>query len=99
MNPDITVLIVGLILVAIGIALRIYVSRKRFYRRGDGGLQQFSSYGKAVATTFFEKIVKLVGTISVIAGLFFLLITWYNHRSAVQYREKKEVKLSNNSKE
>ncbi|NLR62237.1 hypothetical protein HGH93_29370 [Chitinophaga polysaccharea] len=67
-------------MLVIGIAFRVYVSRNRFYRRGVGGLQQFSSYRKAVLISAFESGVKVVGTILVLGGLFFCLVVWYNTR-------------------
>lgn len=93
MNSDITVLIVGLIMITIGIVLRVYVSRNRFYRSSKGW-QQFSSYSKAVGITFVEKLIRFVGTILLIGGIFFLIVVWFNHKTTTQYREGNKTHLS-----
>lgn len=85
MKSDITTLIVGVLMFIIGIVFRVYVSRNRFYRRGEGGSQRFSSYSQSVTTTAFETFLKLVGTVLVIGGLFFCFVAWYNIRAITHH--------------
>lgn len=59
----------GAIALALGIFLRIWVSRRRFYRRGPGGLQHFNSYSGAVFTTVGERLLRLIGLILIILGI------------------------------
>ena len=59
----------AILLVAVGIALRYWVNRRRFYRRTYGGIQQFSSYGKAVFVRFAERILMLLSVVFFIAAL------------------------------
>lgn len=64
----------AIILLAVGIALRLWVNRRRFYRRGLGGLQHYSSYGRALFTTVFETLIMVAGFI-LIATAILLFIT------------------------
>ncbi|WP_433863855.1 molybdenum ABC transporter permease [Sphingobacterium thalpophilum] len=70
---EIIILIIGIILLLGGIALNISINRRRFYRRGPGGLQHFESYGKAVGTTFLERIGKIIAFLLIVIGLFFTI--------------------------
>lgn len=63
----------SLTLFGIALLARLWVNRRRFYRRGWGGLQYFSSYGKAVFTTIFEKILMVTATLLLVAALFLFL--------------------------
>ncbi|WP_199119914.1 hypothetical protein [Pedobacter sp. ASV28] len=78
----------GIILIAVGLILRYIVGRNRFNRRGVGGLQHYDSYNRALATTLFEKILKLIGTLLLLAGLFLYAVEWFNKRSAEKYRQE-----------
>ncbi|HWV64932.1 hypothetical protein, partial [Chitinophaga sp.] len=57
--------------------------------RGEGGLQRFSSYRKSVAIPAFETMLKIIGGLLVIGGLFFCLVVWYNTRGVKHYNSKK----------
>ncbi|TRW21983.1 hypothetical protein FMM05_19550 [Flavobacterium zepuense] len=59
----------SLSLLAIAIALRLWVNRRRFYRRGLGGMQHFSSYGKAIFTTLIEKVLMLTSFLLIVAAI------------------------------
>lgn len=48
------------VLFIIGFAINVSINRRRFYRRGPAGLQHFNSYGKAVLTTWGERLGKLL---------------------------------------
>lgn len=88
-KSEITVLVVGILMFIIGMVFRIYVSRNRFYRRGEGGLQRFSSYRKSVIIPAFETMLRIVGTLLVIGGLLFCFAVWYNSRGVKRYNTKK----------
>jgi len=88
-KSEITVLVVGILMIIIGMAFRIYVSRNRFYRRGAGGLQGFSSYRKSVIVPAFETILRIIGSLLVIGGLFFCFAVWYNTRGVKHHNSKK----------
>jgi hypothetical protein len=59
----------GIIICGIGFLLCYFVGRRRFNRRGIGGLQQYNSYGTAIITTLFEKMVNFIGIILLLIGL------------------------------
>lgn len=50
---------IAIVCTVIALLIRYWVGRRRFNRRGVGGLQHFSNYEKAVVTTFFEKLLML----------------------------------------
>ena len=59
----------------IGITLRYIIGRRKFNRRGIGGLQHFDSFGLALIVTFLEWLLKWTANILVIASIF-MLIKW-----------------------
>lgn len=62
-------IVVAIILFVLGLIMNIYVGRNRFYRRGPGGLQHFSSYGRAVVQSGVERIIKFLGIVFMILGI------------------------------
>ena len=73
-----TTAILGIFLVALGIASNIWVSRRIFYRRNMAGIEQFDSYGKALATRFQEKIVLLIAGLCILSGITCLVASCIN---------------------
>jgi len=69
----------GVLLTLTGCIIRYHTSRRRFNRRGIGGLQHFSSYAKAVCITALEKLFRLIGTLCLLAGLFLLAVAGFDH--------------------
>jgi len=74
-----TTLITGLLLSAIGLFIRYQIGRRRFNRRGIGGLQQFPTYSRFILTVTIERLIHFIGTICLLAGLFLLAVTGFNH--------------------
>ncbi|MES2113201.1 MAG: hypothetical protein V4577_30905 [Bacteroidota bacterium] len=68
----------GLLLLALGLFIRYNIGRRRFNRRGIGGLQQFPSYGKFIFIVIVERVIYFIGTLCLLAGLFLLAITGFN---------------------
>jgi preprotein translocase subunit SecG len=77
-------LVLGIIALVIGIGLRYWINRRKFYRRGVAGLEGFSSYEKSVFVRFLERIGKWVAYLLIIIGL---LCLWTSTR--VEKDEKK----------
>ncbi|MCE7054728.1 hypothetical protein LZF95_08590 [Algoriphagus sp. AGSA1] len=73
---DVFILAVGICLLGGGFALRVWIKRRRFYRRGPGGLQHFSRYSKAVLISTFEGFLMLLSIPMLILGML-ILIFWY----------------------
>ncbi|AMR30091.1 hypothetical protein A0256_01000 [Mucilaginibacter sp. PAMC 26640] len=69
----------AMILIAIGLLLRYHIGRRRFNRRGIGGLQQFSTYGRFIFTMVVEKVIYFIATLCLLAGLFLLALAGFNH--------------------
>lgn len=72
-------------MVVIGLAIRYVISRRRFYRRGIGGLQHFRSYERGVFITFMEWIFSLLSFLILLGGIVTLGLYYGN-----KYFEKKE---------
>lgn len=66
---DVFFVTVGLALLIGGFAFRVYVYRRRFYRRGPGGLQHFPSYRKAVLIRMYEGFLMFVSIPMMILGI------------------------------
>jgi hypothetical protein len=69
----------GLLLAALGLFIRYLIGRRRFNRRGVGGLQQFPTYGRFIFTVTVERIIHFIGTLCLLAGLFLLALAGFNH--------------------
>jgi len=74
-----TTLLTGMILTAVGLFIRYHIGRRRFNRRGIGGLQQFPTYGRFIFIMAVERVIYFIATIALLAGLFLLAITGFNH--------------------
>jgi hypothetical protein len=61
-----------LVTLVLGLGLRYWINRRRFYRRSPTGGEGFSSYEKSVAIRLVERIGKLVALALIILGLLFL---------------------------
>lgn len=69
----------GLLLIGICLFIRYQIGRRRFGRRGMGGLQHFSSYRRAVITALLEKLLMLFGNLCGLAGIVLLVLTGIDH--------------------
>ncbi|WP_374950145.1 hypothetical protein [Mucilaginibacter sp.] len=74
-----TTFLTAMILTAIGLFLRYHISRRRFNRRGIGGLQQFPTYGRFIFITAVESVIYFIATLCLWAGLFLLALAGFNH--------------------
>lgn len=69
----------GLLLLALGLFIRYHIGRRRFNRRGIGGLQQFPTYGRFIFTVTVERVIYFIGSLCLWAGLLLLAIAGFNH--------------------
>jgi len=69
--------LMGIILLVLGIALNLWINKRRFYRRGPAGLQHFDSYSKSVVITFGERLGKIIAWLFIVVGVGALL---YGHK-------------------
>ncbi|MBX9887865.1 MAG: molybdenum ABC transporter permease [Flavobacteriaceae bacterium] len=76
----------------IGLSLRYWINRRKFYRRGPMGVEGFSSYEKAVVITFFERVTKWISIGFIIFGL---LILWSYSRKKASEKKLTQIKVEN----
>jgi PRTRC genetic system protein E len=69
----------GLLLLALGLLIRYHIGRRRFNRRGIGGLQQFPTYGRFIFTMIVKRVIDFIATLCLLVGLFFLAEAGFNH--------------------
>ena len=69
----------GLAAIIIGIALRMWVSRRAFYRRNAAGVEEFNSYSAKVFSGMLETLVSLVGIASMIGGVIWIMYGLNKH--------------------
>ncbi|MFH6958517.1 molybdenum ABC transporter permease [Flavobacterium aquidurense] len=75
MNRDNAVLIIfGVLALVIGIALKLFIGRRRFYRRSPSGGEGFKNYRNALLTPFWENFLTLMGGLLIILGVLSLII-------------------------
>ncbi len=63
----------GWLLLVAGIIIRYIIARRRFNRRGLGGLQHYRSFDRGVITTFLEWVCRWAAFIMIIVGILHLL--------------------------
>lgn len=70
MNRDNAVLIIfGVLALLIGIVLKLYISRRRFYRRNSLGGEGFKNYRSSLLTPFWENLLSFAGGLLIICGI------------------------------
>lgn len=86
-STDTFMLVFGIITFILGIALRYWINRRRFYRRNVAGKETFSSYEKAVIVRILEKFGKLIAWVFILFGLLMGIVFY---RSINKKTDKKE---------
>lgn len=89
MNPA---LFLGIIALLIGVSLRYWINRRKFYRRSPMGIEGFSSYEKSVVITFFERVTKWISIGFIIFGL---LMLWSYSRKKSSEKKPTQIKVEN----
>lgn len=65
-------LVLGILALVLGLGLRYWINRRKFYRRSSTGAEGFSSYEKSVAIKFIERVGKWIAYALIIFGILFL---------------------------
>lgn len=73
-----TVPALGILLIVAGSMVQLIISRNRFYRRGPGGLQQYSSYRRSLLNWILEWIFGRLAFLMILFGMFLLGIYFFN---------------------
>ncbi len=63
----------GIYLLIAGLVIRFVIGRRRFNRRGVGGLQHFNSYIVALLVMTIEWLFNLIALIAIVTGVFLLV--------------------------
>jgi hypothetical protein len=74
-------------LVILAVAINILINRRRFYRRGAGGLQHFNSYGKAVFNTWLERLGKLLAIALVLLAIGMMGKGYQRHQKSILHEK------------
>jgi hypothetical protein len=80
-------IVMGVTALILGLGLRYWINRRKFYRRGPAGAEAFSSYERSVVTTFVERLGKWFAYALIILGIGFLW-TAKNYKKDQERREK-----------
>lgn len=86
-------LVIGIIFLVAGLALRYWINRRKFYRRSPMGAEGFSSYESSVFIKFIERIGKWIAYALIIFGI---LSIWVYSREKKD-KEKQEIKTEQRS--
>ncbi len=86
-------LVLGIIALVLGLGLRYWINRRKFYRRSPTGAEGFSSYEKSVAIRFGERVGKWVAYALIIFGLLFL---WsYSRQKSAKEKQSSNTEIQN----
>lgn len=73
-KSEFTVITMAIIFLIICLVIRYVINKRRFNRRGTGGLQHFKNYEQAWLITLAEKIIMLITFILILITLLFTII-------------------------
>lgn len=73
-KSDFTIITLTVILLIICFTIRYAINKRRFKRRGFGGLQHFNYYEYAWIITFVEKTLMVLTFIAIIISVIFTLM-------------------------
>lgn len=68
--------VLGLVLFIAGWVPLFWAGKRRFNRTNAAGVEEFNSFGHAVASRLFEKVAILVGVLVVFGGLAMMVTNW-----------------------
>ena len=66
---NIAFIVIGVVALTIGIALKLFVGRRRFYRRNQAGLQGFNNYRNAVVIPVVETVLIFIAWLLILVGV------------------------------
>ncbi|PWJ97106.1 hypothetical protein BC749_108257 [Flavobacterium araucananum] len=62
-------IIFGILALVIGILIKLFIGRRRFYRRNSLGGEGFKNYRSSLLTPFWENLLTLTGGLLIIFGI------------------------------
>ena len=66
----------GVLAVLAGIAILWWTGKNKFERTNASGVQEFSSYGKAMGQTFLENVMRRIAILLILGGGLFAALFW-----------------------
>ena len=91
-------LVLGIIVLVLGVGLRYWINRRKFYRRSVTGAEGFSSYEKSVVITLVERIGKWTAYALIIFGLLFLWVYSREKKAEEKASQDTEVQATQQTK-
>ncbi|CAI8894939.1 molybdenum ABC transporter permease [Chryseobacterium sp. IT-36CA2] len=85
-------LIISIVFLLLGFSLRYLINRRKFNRRGVGGIEEFSSYEKATVLRYVERFGKWIAYILIAIGLLYLW-RFYRHTDENKNTAKNTVSI------
>ncbi|MCH5684293.1 hypothetical protein LWM68_08465 [Niabella sp. W65] len=85
---DTRMIIISIVAIIVGLALRYWMNRRRFNRNNYAGVQTFKSHEHKVVIGPAEHFIKLLGLLLALTGGFLLFIVCSNKRSAEKHRQE-----------
>lgn len=74
---NVVFIVLVLIALVLGIAIKLFIGRRRFYRRNQAGLQSFRNYLNALITPFVESVLAFIGILLIISGIRCLAVSMF----------------------
>jgi hypothetical protein len=78
--------VLGIILIIIGCIIIYFIGRRKFYRRTITGSEQFKSYERSLVTPLIERLLRTIGILLVLVGIFFWFVGWGNKKFEEKHR-------------
>ncbi|HEY1193914.1 hypothetical protein [Flavobacterium sp.] len=72
-NSGFTVITIGIFFVFLGLFIRYKINKRRFNRKGPGGLQHFKKYEQAWLVSLIERILMVLSFVLIVTGVIFSL--------------------------
>jgi len=86
-------LVLGIIFLVLGLGLRYWINRRKFYRRSPTGAEGFSSYEKSVIIKTSERLGKWIAYALIIFGVLFL---WsYSRQKKEKEKASQNMEIQN----
>jgi len=79
---------IAIVFLLLGFLLRYWINRRKFNRRGVAGLEGFSSYEKAIAIQFLERLGKILSIFLILIGILFFYGYYRNRNQKVGNENK-----------
>ncbi len=73
-KSDFTVFSIAFILLLICFAIRFIINKRRFNRRGQGGLHHFKNYERAWLITLVEKTIMVLTTLIILIVIIIIVM-------------------------